>query len=63
MHNKTVWFTTFGYVTIYVIEARCCPLISPVPNVNIDENKKQFKKVEIYMSNEVEIKEKRQQQN
>lgn len=49
---------TFSYITISIsLKPDVAALISPVCSLNVDENKKQIKKVVIYMSNEVEIKE------
>lgn len=48
---------------LHVTEARCGLPDFSYSNVNVDENKEQLKKIEVYISNEVEIKEKRQRQN
>lgn len=49
---------TFSYITISIsLKPDVTVLISPVPNLNVDENKEQIKKIVIYMNNEVQIKE------
>lgn len=43
---------TFSYITIYIsLKPDVAVLISPVPNLNVDENKEQIKKIVTYMNN------------
>lgn len=49
---------TFGYITISIsLKPDVAALISPVSNLNVDETKERCKKIEIYLRNEIEIKE------
>lgn len=50
--------TTFSYITVSIsLKPDVAALVSPLSNLNVDENKQQIKKIAIYMNNEIEIKE------